>query len=93
MINWSYKNSQYPEAITYDEQRHRIQLNVAYSPVSPGIQQESDLAAVGHQRDNGPTESISTQEIVDAVNDAFNVEDKERQTALRPIIHVENYFH
>ena len=74
MINWAYKNSQYPEAITYAEQRHRIQqLDVAYSPVSPVVQQESSQATVDHQQDNGPNKRIlTTQEIDDAVNDAFN---------------------
>ncbi len=51
-------------------------MDVAYSPVSPVVQQESDQGTVvDHQQDNGPTGGrISTQEIVDAVNDAFNVE-------------------
>ena len=75
-INWAYKNNQHSEAIAYAEQRHRIQLDVAYSPVSPVTQQQSDQTTLGHQEDNGPTERISTQEIVDAVNDAFNVEDQ-----------------
>ena len=44
MVTWAYKNSQYPEAVTYAEQRQRIQLDVAYSPVSPVVQQESDQA-------------------------------------------------
>ena len=74
MINWTYKNSQHPEAITYAEQRHRIQvLDEAYSPVSHVVLQQSNRVKISYHQDNGPTVRISTHEIVDVVNDAFNV--------------------
>ena len=77
MINWAFKNSQHPEAVTYAEQRHRIQLDVAYSPVSPVIQQQIDQVTISHHQDNGPTVRISTQEIVNVINDVtFNVENQ-----------------
>ena len=66
-INWAYKNSQNSEAIAYAEQRHRIQLDVAYSPVSPVTQQLSDQATLGHQQDNedqGTPSSIETNDTV-----------------------------
>ena len=44
------------------EQRHRIQLDVAYSPDLPVAQQESEVR-ISQQQDSGPTERISTQEI------------------------------
>jgi hypothetical protein len=67
MINWAYKNNQHSEAIAYAEQRHRIQLDVAYSPVSPVVQQLSDQATLGHQQDNedqGTPSSIETNDTV-----------------------------